>query len=215
MSFKVGEVSRVTVAAADAVGAVVMTGVSAVSDRAGLGRLVPADEVAAPPAKAVASPLARQRPARLVRRGAAAEPHSPVTAADEDAELPGTVVAYEVPPHITIALATPARETSASEATGETPQEVYTSESEGVTPPVPVRQQLPKALPAAVDPADLSRIEMVIAPDGSVESARLLDNRPDVLGGMLLSAVKTWEFHPAMKNSVAVPYRKIILVSFE
>ncbi len=44
MPVKVGEVSRVTVAAADAVGAAVMTGVSAVSDRAGLGRLVPADE---------------------------------------------------------------------------------------------------------------------------------------------------------------------------
>ncbi len=73
----------------------------------------------------------------------------------------------------------------------------------------------PRTLPPTVNLDDLSRIEIVIAPDGSVESARLLDNRPDVLGGMFLSAVKAWEFHPATKDGVAVRYRKMILVSFE
>ena len=48
-----------------------------------------------------------------------------------------------------------------------------------------------------------------------MESARLLGNRRDVLGGMFLSAAKAWEFHPATKDGVAVRYRKTILVSFE
>ncbi len=84
-----------------------------------------------------------------------------------------------------------------------------------MTPPVDVRPQLPRQLPPTVDPASLSRIELIIARDGSVESARLLGNRPDVQGGMFLSAAKAWEFRPATKDGVAVRYRKMILVSFE
>jgi outer membrane biosynthesis protein TonB len=214
MPVKTGEVSRVTVAAADALGAAMITGVSAVSDRAGLGRLVSADEASPPPAQAIALPSARRTNTKLVRRGTAAEPPVPTSGSDD---LFGTVVAYEAPPHLATAIATTAQETSTS-ANGvdtATALEVYTPASEGVTPPVYVRQQLPRTLSPTVDLANLSRIEMVIAPDGSVESARLLDSRPDVLGGMFLSAVKAWEFHPAIKDGVAVRYRKMILVSFE
>ena len=50
ISVKEGEVSRVTVAAADAVGAAMIDGASAVSERVGLGRIVPADEAASSPA---------------------------------------------------------------------------------------------------------------------------------------------------------------------
>ena len=63
--------------------------------------------------------------------------------------------------------------------------------------------------------AKLSRIELIIARDGSVESAKLLGNRRDVQGGMFLSAAKSWQFRPATKDGVAVRYRKTILVSFE
>ncbi len=51
--------------------------------------------------------------------------------------------------------------------------------------------------------------------DGVVESARLLSPRRHVLGGMFLSAVKAWEFHPATRDGVPVRFRKTILVSFE
>ena len=93
--------------------------------------------------------------------------------------------------------------------------EVYAPGADGVSPPVGVRAQLPRQLPPTVDPATLSRIELVIARDGTVESARLLGTRRDVLGGMFLSAAKAWEFQPAMKDGFAVRYRKTILVSFE
>jgi hypothetical protein len=208
-----GEVSRVTVAAADAVGAAVMTGVSAVSDRAGLGRLVSVDDDSPAPAKPVASPVPAGNGTKLIRRSAAVEPR-PIPADDEG--LSGSVIAYEIPTHLETAMAAPALERSTSDAVDDAaPQEVYTSASDGVTPPVNTRQQLPRTLPPLAELADLSRIEMVIAPDGSVESAKLLDARSDVLGGMFLSAVKAWEFYPAMKDGVAVRYRKLILVSFE
>jgi hypothetical protein len=214
MRVNVGQVSRVTAAAADAVGAVVMTGVSAVSDTAGLGRLVPADEIAAPP-KPADPPPALRGSTKVARRGASVEPDSPMALRTE--EPFGTVVAYEMPSLVVTAIAMLPEQAPTSEIGVEaaTAHEIYTFESEGVTPPIDVRQQLRRSLPPSVDLSDLSRIEIVIASDGSVESARLLDNRPDVLGGMLLSAVKTWEFYPATKDSAAVRYRKILLVSLE
>jgi hypothetical protein len=203
--------SRLTVAAADVMGSTVMAGVSSVSDRAGLGRLVPADEESTAAAQAVAAPPALRKGAKSVSRGAAANRVAPV-AADDEASA-GTLVAYHLALHLATGSATPAEQISTFESVVDTPivPEVFTSASEGVTPPINVHQQLSPT----VDLANLSRIEIVVAPDGSVESARLLDNRPDVLGGMFLSAVKTWRFHPALKDGVAVRYRKIIVVSFE
>jgi hypothetical protein len=92
---------------------------------------------------------------------------------------------------------------------------IYASSADGVSPPVGVRPQLPLELSPTVDVAKLSRIELVIARDGSVESAKLLGHRRDVQGGMFLSAAKAWQFRPATKNGVAVRYRKTVLVSFE
>ena len=126
-----------------------------------------------------------------------------------------TAVAYDLADDVVaeiLSRSASTREYVADEPTG---AEIYASDSEGVSPPVGLGSQLPQALSPTVELAKLSRIELIIAPDGTVESARLLDNRPDVLGGMFLSAVKAWEFQPATKDGVAVRYRKTILVSFE
>ena len=204
ISVKEGEVSRVTVAAADAVGAAMIDGASAVSERVGLGRIVPAEEAATSPAPHAPLPVAPRARVKRDRPAPAAEPIETAAAGNE--ELFGTVVAYEVPPHLA---------TAPEDANDAESDPVYLPGSEGVTPPVNVRPQLPRELPPTVDLAELSRIEIVIAPNGTVESARLLDDRFDVLGGMFLSAVKAWEFHPATKDGVGVRYRKMILVSFE
>ena len=93
--------------------------------------------------------------------------------------------------------------------------EVYAPGADGVSPPVGLRAAAAATAAADGRSRELSRIELIIARDGSVESARLLGTRRDVLGGMFLSAAKAWEFRPAMKDGVAVRYRKTILVSFE
>ena len=84
-----------------------------------------------------------------------------------------------------------------------------------MSPPVDVRPMLPRQLPRNVDVDKLSRIELIVARDGSVESAKLLGDRSDVQGGMFLSAAKSWLYRPAMKDGVAVRFRKLILVCFE
>lgn len=215
------EVARATVVAADAVGAAVLAGVSAVSDRVGLGRIVPknsADASAPPPAALPSAPARRKTSdgsvaARVARAKAGADASS------------HTIVYYEISPS---ALKQILGEAETPERPSDAPIDsviygpdasmdsvIYAPGAEGVVPPIGVRPQLPRELPPTVDPASLSRIELIIARDGSVESAKLLGNRRDVQGGMFLSAAKAWQFQPAMKDGVAVRFRKMILVSFE
>jgi hypothetical protein len=215
------QVARATVVAADAVGAAVLAGVSAVSDSVGLGRIVAKNAVdasAAPPAATPSAPARRMIPVRLVDARAAR------AKAGDDASR-HTIVYYEISPSALNQIL------GRSDTTGPTPDEpidsaidapdapidsvIYAPGADGVLPPIGVHPQLPRELPPTIDPASLSRIELIIARDGSVESAKLLGNRRDVQGGMFLSAAKAWQFRPATKDGVAVRFRKMILVSFE
>ena len=95
------------------------------------------------------------------------------------------------------------------------PQEeaIYSINSPGVSAPVGLRPQLPKELPAGVRPEDLTRIELVILPDGTVDSVKLIGQPRNVHEVMLLSAAKSWQFHPALKDGTPVRYRKTIWVT--
>jgi hypothetical protein len=90
---------------------------------------------------------------------------------------------------------------------------VYSSDSRGVTPPVGLRPQFPTELPADVRAEDLTRIELVILPDGTVDSVKLLDRPRNIHAFMLLSAAKAWQFRPATKDGEPVRYRKTFWVA--
>ena len=207
-------VSQATVGAADAMGAAVMAAVSAVSDKVGLGRLVAEPTANTANGPVPASPLA-PKPKTQVTGPATGTLH-PV--------VPDLQSLREGATEANVAALEGARLPDAPFQRAETPEQpadtaldsaVYAAGSDGVSPPIGFRTQLPRQLPPTADPVKLSRIEVIIARDGSVESARLLGNERDVRGAMLLSAAKTWRFGPAMKNGVVVRYRKTFLVSFE
>ena len=92
---------------------------------------------------------------------------------------------------------------------------VYSPASAGVVPPVGIRPQLPRELPAHIDKNQLGRIELVVLPNGTVGSVKLLDLPHNVHEAMFLSAVKAWEFRPAMKDGRPVSYRKVIWMAFQ
>jgi hypothetical protein len=205
------QVSRATAAAADVVGATVLAGASALSNSLGLGRIV-AGDAAAPPAASAAAPVTehRSKPARAAAEG------KPFGSAGANV-LPPKAVVYETPDsraRLNESHSGPAEAMERPPATA-IDNVVYNAGAEGISPPVAVHSKLPRELSPTVNRANLSRIEVVIARDGTVESARLVGNRRDLQGGMLLSAVKAWEFRPATKDGAAVRYRKTILVSFE
>jgi hypothetical protein len=205
--------SRVTVMA-DAVGNAALTAMSVVSDTVGLGRIVAGDatgEVVSPPA-----PVSPPPAERVTKPGPRAAGDAPLRASS-DSVSPPTMVVYDDPADRTTTAEAANREIGTLDLPADAPNqsEIYTTGAAGVTPPVGVGAQLPRQLPATVGSNDLVQIELIVGRDGSVESARLISPRRHVLGGMLLSAAKTWEFHPATREGAPVRFRKMILVSFE
>lgn len=94
---------------------------------------------------------------------------------------------------------------------------VYSSESPGVVAAVGLRPQLPSITPGEDGHAreELSGIELLILPDGTVESVKLVGRPRDIHDSMLLSAAKAWQFSPATKDGVPVRYRKTVWIPRE
>ena len=91
---------------------------------------------------------------------------------------------------------------------------IYATGSDGVSPPIGIRPQLPRELPSTIRSEDLGQIELIVAADGSVESVKLVGGQHrSVHDAMFLSVAKAWRFQPAMKNGVPVRYRKTIWIA--
>ena len=94
------------------------------------------------------------------------------------------------------------------------PPTLFDSSDANVTPPVALRLQLPTVSPEAPWGTDEAGVVMaVVSPDGQVEKVRLIFPPKSVHEAMILSAIKTWRFRPAMKDGEAVRYRHLIPVS--
>jgi hypothetical protein len=203
------DVSALALKASDAVGTTLVKGISAVSDSVGLGRLAPKDGSGAP-AAATPAPTA---PA----------PAKPVQTSKRAAVTPAAPAGFRVfdlaiqPLDAGVAAAAAANETGVSNppAAGGGGSEsidtmVYSPSDPTVAEPIGLRPQLPRALPRDVRQDQLSQIELVILPDGTVDSVKLVGPRQTVLEGMLLSAAKAWTFKPALKDGRPVSYRKTV-----
>jgi hypothetical protein len=198
-------ISDLAVKASDTVGTTLVKGISAVSEKVGLGRLVSkeAAATAVAPAPAASTTPAARKPSRRTERPVAAAPTSSLRIFDlVDPPLqqtpPAVADAEELDPVPPLPIPL------------NTDKQVYSADDASVMPPVGVRPQLPRVLPANITSGQLSRIELLILPDGTVSSVRLVGGRGGVLDGMLLSAAKNWTFKPAERDGHPVMYRKIV-----
>lgn len=191
----------------DRTGDAVVAGVSAVTDRLGLGRLVPAEAEQAPSAPPPPTVPERARPKpQAVRTSLTAR----IAAFDPDAlNLPAVALASSWRP--AEPAARDAGPTVVKFVEPGADATTYEPGSYGVIPPVAVRPQLPTP-PPDLDPAELGHIELVIAVDGTVETVKLVGKPRNVHDAMLLSATKSWQFRPALKDGEPVRYRKTILI---
>jgi hypothetical protein len=199
-------VSNAALEASDTVGTAITTGLSAVSEKAGLGRLVFGSEL--PDAAPAIVEAAVNDKSPQVRRTARTEPRLVgVTVLDLDAASlahPAAVLpSFEPFDEDVIEAVTHVEEDAGTYALG----------AEGVSPPVGLRPHLPRELPAGVDVATIGRMELIILPDGTVESAKLIGPPRSVVDSMLLSAAKAWEFQPAVKEGRPVRYRKTVWIA--
>lgn len=84
---------------------------------------------------------------------------------------------------------------------------VYTSADPHVQPPVAIRPQMPPTDHLDPSHADVASMDILVSPTGLVEHVRLGPGPSRMSHVMLLSAAKTWQFQPAMRDGHPVPYR--------
>jgi hypothetical protein len=202
-------VSAIARQASDAAGAAVLSGVSAITERTGLGRLVPDSGVTAERPETPDASASTQSKVRRSPRAMTA-PETPILALDLDA-LPDQLV-----PSIGDQASAPNDIAAKPDPYDEGPLfssdegPVFSSDSADVLPPVGVRPQLPRDLPRNIRREQLSRIELIVSETGTVESVKLMGTPRTVHDFMILSAVKAWQFHPALKDGRPVRFRKIV-----
>jgi hypothetical protein len=205
------QVSATVVKASDVLGSALVAGVSAVAERAGLGRLVRSNEASTGSAKSEKG-LPTRNPGAARKRIVAHHASTPsIVAFDLDwSPVEEGVVGSSGRNAIAVT------ETAIVVGQTSTPDsQIYSPGFEGVSPPVGLRPQLPRQLPDDVRRDDLARIEMTILEDGTVESVKLLGKRHTVHDAMMLSAAKAWEFQPALKDGHPVKYRKTVWMAVQ
>jgi tetratricopeptide (TPR) repeat protein len=92
---------------------------------------------------------------------------------------------------------------------------IYTSADSSVAPPVEILREMPVWNP----PYSLEKVtftgtlQIDIDERGAVERAMIIEPIAPGYDGRLLAATRTWKFQPAMKDGIAVKYRKSIAIS--
>lgn len=189
----------------------VNTVVAAIGQRLGLKRpeaIQVAEKIESPPALENSSGPAPEsgKPVSRLRR--------PIKEARESTLAAVNAALIEPPPDMT---ASEPAVTSPEPVVPINDQIIYTSRSPGVIAAEGKRPQLPSVTPTSPGavPGALRGIELLIRPDGSVESVKLIGPPRDIHDSMLLSAAKAWRFYPATKDGIPVRYRKTVWIPKE
>ena len=123
-----------------------------------------------------------------------------VVVPDEDVVEPSTPAAATVEPTVRVA----ARPLAASA--------LFDSSDINVTPPTTVRVHLRQLSEAGPGDDRVGIVEAIVSATGEVEKVKLLSPYRSFHQAMILSAVKTWRFEPAVMDGDAVRYRYLIPV---
>ena len=91
---------------------------------------------------------------------------------------------------------------------------VWTGDEPGVTPPVPVRQDVPR-VPTMIVAQARARglLEVVIDEQGRVTGLTIRLSIHPMYDAQLIAAAKDWRYKPAMAGGVPVKFRKVIQVT--
>ena len=205
------QVAEMAAKASDAVGTAVVTGLSKVTETVGLGRLVSDGDANATPAAPMVTPVPTAPAPTSDRRASKVPlPSTGIPVQVFDLDVKESVVPSEGEPPSTPASAA---ETAPSTSNGGHEADMFSPANSDVVPPIGIRPQLPRELPKNINREDLTRIELVVAADGTVETVRLASSPKTVHDRMWLSAVKAWQFQPALKDGRPVRYLKTVWIA--
>ncbi|HUR93277.1 MAG TPA: energy transducer TonB [Gemmatimonadales bacterium] len=117
------------------------------------------------------------------------------------------------PPPPTVEAVPPAEPPSTPEPQAPAAERIFTSADVGVTPPVAVRQQLPRlSAQAGATAPTRGLLEVVINEKGRVVTATLRMPVHPIFDQALLAAAGDWAYTPATFNGQPVKFRKMIQV---
>jgi hypothetical protein len=162
------------------------------------------------PAEAIGVPSAQpHHPPKKVKVRAREERPTPPVKTGEDSRLPAR---RDVPPNmvfddVLLVFASEPGEEANDRSGGDTGSRVYSRDDGLVSPPRPVRPQLPPEPPFDPTVAPATELELVIGASGLVQSAKLKTPPRNVNEFMLVSAAKAWIFQPAELDGRPVAYR--------
>lgn len=92
----------------------------------------------------------------------------------------------------------------------------YSSSDAGVTPPVALRQALPRVQPSIAGQArDHGYLEVTIDEQGRVSALTLRKSVHPLYDPILLAAARDWRYKPAVMNGVPVTFRKVIQIQVQ
>lgn len=92
---------------------------------------------------------------------------------------------------------------------------IYSAEHANVKRPTPLTRKMPEWRPEGIENRMVFEgvVEVVVAENGTVLSARMIKNVHPRYDAELLKTAATWTFRPATKNGVAVKFRYTMAVS--
>jgi TonB family protein len=94
------------------------------------------------------------------------------------------------------------------------PNRIYTMEDKDVTPPVVIRQEMPRLLPAMTMQArERGIVEVVIDEQGRVTNVAVRASVQPMFDAELLAAGREWRYRPATLSGKPVRYRKMIQIN--
>ena len=94
------------------------------------------------------------------------------------------------------------------------PLHVYGVQDKDVTPPVIIRQDMPRLTPVMTQQAtDKGVVEVVVNEQGRVEAVTIRRSVHPMYDSQLLQAARDWKYQPATVNGVPVKYRKMIQIN--
>jgi tetratricopeptide (TPR) repeat protein len=109
----------------------------------------------------------------------------------------------------------PASQPPAAAPPASTSPRVFDGQEQGVTPPVPIRQDMPRwpATPFRIPMSTRGILDVVIDETGAVESAVMRQSLNALYDGALLRQTRLWRYQPAMKDGKPVKFLKRIQIA--
>jgi TonB family protein len=93
---------------------------------------------------------------------------------------------------------------------------VWTTEDTGVTPPVVVKQDVPR-VPAQIasQTRDRGLLELIIDEQGRVAAITLRSSVHPVYDPLLMAAARSWKYQPATVGGAPVKFKKLVQIVVE